>query len=209
MTADDLFLATLDDLDARLTLGRGEYDALCMAWLLRRLFENGSRSLVSQVNVDPVIDLVFTVRDDIAIEHVAGWIPLAPTNDGAATVDLGLDGFLQRTAIVVWPGNDQSKRREISVKQLVLWLANNEGAVHLTESREGWKLALAEYRDTASYQTADGLYRGGVFDLTWVARVARDGLEPLRELVAGRIAARDDAAGRTPRWPDLHRRPSR
>jgi hypothetical protein len=91
----------------------------------------------------------------------------------------------------------------------VLWLANNEGAVHLTESREGWKLALAEYRDTASYQTADGLYRGGVFDLTWVARVARDGLEPLRELVAGRIAARDDAAGRTPRWPDLHRRPSR
>jgi hypothetical protein len=187
MTADDL-LATLDDLDARLELGRGEYDALWMAWLLRRLFHNGSRSLVSQVNADPEVELVFTVRDDIATEHVAGWIPIEATGDGRQTVDLPLDGFLKRTAIVVWPWNDQSQRREISVSQLILWLANNEGAVHLSDSREPSERALAEFRDHLTVETAAGDYTGGVFALTGIARVARTTLEPLRAQVEARIA---------------------
>jgi hypothetical protein len=69
---ESLFLATLEDLDARLELGRGEYDALCMAWLLRRLFHNGARSLVSLVDPDSTIDLVFILRDDLPGANVAG-----------------------------------------------------------------------------------------------------------------------------------------
>ena len=80
----------------------------------------------------------------------------------------------------------------------MLWLANNEGAVHLTPSREPWELALADYRDNMSYRTADGEYTLGVFALTWIAQVARAGLEPLRELVEERIAAREQAAGLGP-----------
>ena len=85
MNADDLFLATLDDLDARLELGRGEYDALCMAWLLRRLVFGGERSLVSKVNAERGLELVFAVRDDIRAEGVAGWYPLAPLAAPAPT----------------------------------------------------------------------------------------------------------------------------
>jgi hypothetical protein len=46
LTKDDLFLFTLEDLDTRLQLHRGEYDALTLAWLLRKLLLNrcGTRS---------------------------------------------------------------------------------------------------------------------------------------------------------------------
>jgi hypothetical protein len=50
MTHDELFLDTLDDLEARSQLGRGEYDALKMAGILRLLFID-SRPLVDTINV--------------------------------------------------------------------------------------------------------------------------------------------------------------
>src|SRR5438477_2642994 len=37
MTADELFLLIFEDLEERVALGRGEYDALISAWLLRKL----------------------------------------------------------------------------------------------------------------------------------------------------------------------------
>jgi hypothetical protein len=192
MTAERLFLATLEDLDNRLELGRGEYDALCMAWLLRRLFHNGSRSLVAQANAEPAVELVFTVRDDHSVEGLAGWIPIAPTDDGRTTIDLGLEAFLKRTAIVIWPENDHSKRVEISVSKLIRWQANNEGAVHLSRSTEPWELALEEYRDGFSLRTAHGVYTMGVFALAGIGQVARAGLEPLRVRVRSGLLL-DDA----------------
>jgi hypothetical protein len=182
MTAASLFLATLDDLDQRLELGRGEYDALCMAWLLRRLFHPPARSLVALVNSDSQTDLLFEVRDDIPPPeaNVVGWVPIRPTGDGRATVQLGTDSFLKRLAVVLWPGNDPSLRREISVKELILFLANTDGAVHWSRPNNPLECALADFRDMATYQTADGQYSGGVFCLIDVARVARAGLEPLR-----------------------------
>ena len=128
MTPESLFLSTIDDLDQRLKLGRGEYDALCMAWLLRRLFHPAGRSLVSHVNREPSVDLSFKVRDDMPGPNVGGWMPILPTRDGRPTVELTTPEFLKRTAVVVWPGNDQSLRREISVFQLIWFLANKGGA---------------------------------------------------------------------------------
>ena len=49
MTHDEYFLDTLDDLEARSQLGRGEYDALMMAAILRRLFIDDS-PLVDTIN---------------------------------------------------------------------------------------------------------------------------------------------------------------
>jgi hypothetical protein len=201
MTARSLFLATLDDLDSRLQLGRGEYDALCMAWLLRRLFHPPARSLVSLVNEPPDgphLALAFTVRDDfqgLPPPSVVGWIPIRPTGDGRATLDLTVPEFLSRFAVVVWPGNDQRERREVTVKQLILFLANNDGAVHWSRPNNPVEEALAEFRDTASYQTADGQYSGGVFSLIDVARVARDGLEPLRAELDRRISTFERVTG--------------
>ena len=48
LTPEQLLLGTLDDLDERLEIGRGEHDALCMAWLLRRLLLPRRRSLLFQ-----------------------------------------------------------------------------------------------------------------------------------------------------------------
>src|SRR5216683_2678490 len=62
MTLEALFLSTIDDLDRRLELCRGEYDALRMAWLLRRLFHPSARSLVSFVNDEPRLDHVLLRR---------------------------------------------------------------------------------------------------------------------------------------------------
>jgi hypothetical protein len=192
MTADELFLCVLDDLDERLGLGRGEYDAHCMAWLLRRLFHPAGRSLTAQViegleQEGVKVDLSFEVRDDMPSQNVAGWMPILPTGDGRPTLELSTPEFLQRTALVVWPDNVQSRRIEISVERLILFLANIDGAVHLEQPDHAWQIGLAEFRDGASYTTADGQYTGGVFCLIDVARVARAGLEPLRVLAEPRV----------------------
>ena len=83
--------------------------------------------LVSQVNAEAGLELVFTVRNDMSVDGVAGWIPIAPTGDGRPTVDLDFKSFMKRTAIVVWPGNDQSKRREIGVRQLYALAGEQRG----------------------------------------------------------------------------------
>lgn len=186
MTPEALFLSTIDDLDQRLRLGRGEYDALCIAWLLRRLFQPDGHSLVSLANAGPTLDLSFGVRDDMppTEANIAGWMRILPTNDGRPTVELPTSEFLNRTTIVTWPGNAPERRCEISVKRLILFLANKDGAVHWSKPKTAWERALAEFRDWNSFQTANGEYTGGVFCLIDVARVARAGLEPLRVLLA-------------------------
>jgi hypothetical protein len=125
MAPEDLFLATLIDLEQRLELGRAEYDALCIAWLLRRLFLGGRRSLIDLVNHGPGhIDLRFEVRDEMfqtdPTPNIAGWWPMRPTGDGRPTAELSMTDFLARPGLVIWPGNDPTLRRDVSVRALIL-----------------------------------------------------------------------------------------
>ena len=181
MTPESLFLSTIDDLDQRLELGRGEYDALCMAWLLRKLFRGGARSLVSLVDPEGETEPAFTVWAwEVAPTH-HGWVPLSPTAEYVPTAELTLAEFLRRTCVVVWEENNQSRRHEISIRDLIDFLANNWGAVHLSRPNAASERALWDFCWDQSVTTADGQYTGGVFCLIEVARVARLGLEPLRE----------------------------
>ena len=63
MTRDQLFLATLDDLDTRLA-SRDPYEVLGIALLLRKLLLDGGASLVDQVNRQFRIGLAFEIMDD-------------------------------------------------------------------------------------------------------------------------------------------------
>ena len=63
MTADELFLLTFEDLEERVTLGRGEYDALMSAWLLRKLLLD-EQPLVHRANRSRRLKLKFRMYDD-------------------------------------------------------------------------------------------------------------------------------------------------
>jgi hypothetical protein len=198
MTPEALFINTLDDLDQRLELGRGEYDALCMAWLLRKLFRNGRRSLLSTINPDDTrIDLRFNVWDfEIAPSILRCSAPLVPTVEGNPTIDLTTSEFMGRTCLAVCENNDPDRRHEVTVGRLIDFLANNWGAVHVSRPNNSQERALWDYCWGGQFQTQDGQYSGGVYTLIEIARVARPGLEPLRELlwdsgVRGSQRARD------------------
>lgn len=133
MTLDELFLLTIDDLEGRVRLGRGEYDALMSAWLIRKLIID-SPSMLSRVNSARRMKLVFQVNDIRPGPTVNGWSPgefLAPSSDAAAasTVELNLKQFLAHTTLI-------ANGHAVSVKDLVKFMANTEGAPRLARERE-------------------------------------------------------------------------
>jgi hypothetical protein len=73
VTVDELFLLTLDDLEERATLGKGEYNLLNMAWLLRKLLLD-SEPLVHAVNRSRRLKILYRVNDDGAVHS-------SPAND--------------------------------------------------------------------------------------------------------------------------------
>jgi hypothetical protein len=83
MTPEQLFVHTIEDLETRLALNRGEYDALMMAWLIRKLLHNGHRSLLQIVARARGIDEgdlpLFEVADIAAPARLVGYLPIAPT----------------------------------------------------------------------------------------------------------------------------------
>jgi hypothetical protein len=175
-----------------------------LAALLRQLLDDGTRSLVQLVN-DPddadSIKLVFTVRGDEYGPNIGGWHPIAPTGDGRPVVDLGLEAFLNWTVVNHWHGNDQEDSQELSVRNLIKYIAEVAGAIHHGEPKKRWQKALAEYGEMARYQTATGQYSGPVFCLIEVAGVARKALEPLRKKVAGKASAVERMTGRARKIP--------
>jgi hypothetical protein len=190
MVPGELFIWTIHDLDERLNLGRGEYDAFCMAWLLRKLLGSGERSLVSIVAQDREAVPRFVVHDGgDPPEDLGGWWPVAP-QPGSPTVELDQVAFLNHVAAQVRQLGEEfetAKPHKISVRKLISFLANNMGAVHVTHPSEPWQEALWDYCWSAIYTTPEGQYSGGVACLIDVARVARAGLEPLREEISPEV----------------------
>jgi hypothetical protein len=193
MTREELFLFTVEDLDDRLQLGKGEYDALGLAWLLRKLLLNGQRSLLSLVAEGRDVDPSFTVLDhSIPMEPVYfGSLPLVPFDDDDPRIVLGHQAFLRHPAAQVVMDSERSAMRTVPVSDLIAFLANVEGAVHLSRPNERWQEALWLYCWSATTVTPKGQYSSGVASLIQIAQVTREGIEPLRaeifdEVWAGR-----------------------
>jgi hypothetical protein len=81
MTVDELFLFTLEDLEQRVELGRGEYDALMAAWLLRKLLLD-ELPLIHEANRSRRLKLRFRMYDDLPDEGLVNWVRATRSTHG-------------------------------------------------------------------------------------------------------------------------------
>jgi len=180
VTLDELFLFTLADLEERAEMGKGEYDALLMAALLRKLLLD-EVPLVHAVNPDRRERLRFHVTDLSPPEGVEGWslddvFHPSGASPEHSTVELRLDQLLRRTAVVAFG-------EHVSVRELIKFLAHSYGAVHAFPADTPTSRALRDEAWSARITTPKGQYSGPVYSLVAIARVILDGLQPLRARV--------------------------
>ena len=181
MTADELFLLTFEDLEERVTLGRGEYYALMSAWLLRKLLLD-EQPLVHRANRSRRFKLKFLMYDDQPPEGIEGWGPgyfLWPdpkNQSGRPIVELTLDQFLSRPTLVAFG-------HIITVRDLIKFMANYEGAVHTTVPNDEKTKALWDTRWGETRVGPEGQYGGCIHELIAIGRIVLDGLDDLRTQV--------------------------
>lgn len=179
MNNDELFLFTVDDLEARLELGQPEYDALMAAWLLRKLLLNGRRSLLAAVADRRGAEVSFRVIDVRPEETIQLWGPegnLVPQS-GEPVRALVLNDFLRWIVIVARLG-----KARLTVKDLILYLANVAGAVHIGPPQSPKEKVLAEYSGMRRFGPG-WQYSGGVSAIREIGEVVLDALGDLREMV--------------------------
>ena len=180
MDADDLFLATLDDLASRASAGRSTYDVLQIAGLLRKLLLDDTR-LVDAVNRSRRVKYRFRANERQAPgdPSLVFWsIQDGLDPDTAAPFrtnnvrDLTRDKFLAVTIIVV-------RGERLTVADVLRYLANVAGAVHIGSPTTSKELALASL--ASSIQV--GGYSPEVRSLLAVARVVTKALQPIRHAI--------------------------
>lgn len=182
MNRDDLFLATMDDLDERLAAAE-EYDALRAAALVRQLLLDGA-PLVHQVNRERRVKVVFRVGDLGAVPSrippgavgvrfmVDGLYPDQDLGRIQVVHEVGLDGFLGHP---VGHYGDEP----ITIADVVKYLAHVEGGVHAGEPASEVDSNLARM---AAAVRVGGL-TAPVRVMRSIGRITRDALVPLRKAV--------------------------
>ena len=152
------------------------------AWLIRKLIVD-SPSLLARVTATRREELVFRVNDIQPGATVIGWSPgefLAPSPDADAgsMVDLNLKQFLAHTTII-------ANGHAVSVKDLVKFLANTEGAVHVAPvNAKNEKLeALAGVRWGESRSDPRGQYGGCIHELVAIGRIVIAATADLRQQI--------------------------
>jgi hypothetical protein len=178
MDRDTLFLRTLDELEAR-TSGQDAYDLLMVAGLLRKLLldrfvddVNKERRLKIryQPNDYPILQLppsagmtLWTLQD--------GFDP--EVSDIQRPLDVAVGGLLSRPMMVILG-------EVVSVKDVISYLANKAGAVHVSEPFSAKEKALAQLDATMTLAGNPPVIR----TMLAVTRVVLRGLQPLRDVVA-------------------------
>ena len=167
VTPQQLFVHTIDDLEARLDLNRGEYDALMMAWLIRKLLHDGHRSLLAIVARERGIDDEdlprFEIHDIVAPPQLIGPLPLAPIAGRPTRVLTGRE-FLRQDVLGVpdYAGGIEAGTEMATVSDLIFYLANVLGAVHVTERPEPLHRKMLDVTWTVNYTTPGGqIHRPG------------------------------------------------
>lgn len=182
---DRLFLATLDDLAARAAAGRSTYDVMHIAALVRKLLLDDTR-LVDTVNRSRRVQIRFHAneRQPPDMPGLVFWsIQDGLDPDTAAPLrhnnprDLTRDQFLAVTIMVV-------RGERLTVADVVRYLANIAGAVHLGTPTTAKQMALA----SAASAVQIGGHPPETRSLLSVARVVTKALEPLRRAVEHDLA---------------------
>jgi hypothetical protein len=181
LTKEELFIHTLDDLDRRLDHSQGEYDALGMAWLLRKLLLNGRRSLLAQAYSD-YESVTFTIHDNGVLPDGLGGVVVLQPIDGKPTKELNLGAFLKEPVFgVSWVDY------HVPVKDLIAYLANVVGAVHMSRAEEPWQQALMEFDRDSFIKLPQGKFTFGVYALFEIGKVVRTSLAEARKVVSAAI----------------------
>jgi hypothetical protein len=189
MDADRLFLATINDLESRVEPAPDEYIVLGIAALVRKLLLD-DLPLVDEVNASRRLPITFRISDAAPIWERAG--SLAPVfwslQDGldpetsltrAAVKDVKRDEFLRSRVMFV-------RGQTITVKDIVLHVANVAGAVHRGTPRDAQQETLRRLEREISV----GGYPADVRSLQAIGRIALRALEPLRRQVQLELSAR-------------------
>jgi hypothetical protein len=182
VTIDELFLLTLQDLEKRVPLGRGEYDALMTAGLLRKLLLD-EQPLIDLANRPPTrrMRIRYEIVDQQPPPGAHGWVPNGNLHPGAPTggsmVSLSRDAFLARPVLVAFG-------ETISVRELIKFMANIQGAVHVTRPSSPKDEALWEFAWGTRFILPHAQYSGGIHDLVGIGKIVLDAVTALPEVVA-------------------------
>jgi hypothetical protein len=180
MTHDDLFLHDLEELDERLASHRSEGDVLKIAVILRRLLldhpRGDPRTLIDAVNEGRNVNVQFlvdgtaqpSVQTSVFFMEADGLVP----SIGPAIV-LNMKTFLTHP-IIMFQG------QTCSVKDVILFAAHVEGAVHKGAPENARQHALA----TLSTSVTTPAGSPTVYSLLSIARVVLEALKPLRAQVS-------------------------
>jgi hypothetical protein len=104
------------------------------------------------------------------------WLYPSAQWSGIVRKSLKLEGFLARTVLVLWG-------QVVSVRDLIDFIANLGGGVHLGVAKTSKERALADFR-AGSLITPGGQFSTTLYPLFGVSRIVLDALQPLREAVA-------------------------
>ena len=178
---EQLFVRTLDDLENKIS-SDDPYETLGASALIRKLFLDGSNSLVDQVNRTQRVKLEF---------HIAIPVPSFPPGidpDEFKIQLLIVDGLDPETSA---PDNERrtvtrdqffatcivtNDADQYSVRQVVLFEAHVMGGVHAGSPKDEIEKALQDIASRFRIQNA----RGSLRQLRGICRVVLRALAPLR-----------------------------
>jgi hypothetical protein len=197
MDTDALFIAEVYELEQRV-LSADAYDTLMIAASLRKLLMD-ERPLVHVTNAARRMKLRFvancqpedsdSLRAKLAQTGAFVWArqdgfdPQTARAGTLAPTELSLSSLLA-CVVVMWKGY------EVTVGDLIAFLAHVGGAVHAGKARTAKDRALAEM----AASTRAGEVTPIITQLRAIARVVLRGLVPLRDVVARDLAAHGGAA---------------
>jgi hypothetical protein len=178
MDANQLFLATLDDLGSRSQPGRSDYDVLTISALIRKLLLDAGR-LTDEVNRPHRLRLRFVANRGTpptdprpVFWSVQDGLDPNTARPGRAPEEMSRDQFLAVT-ILEFDGVG------LTVRDVVDYLANVGGGVHHSQPTTAKEFALASVES----ELRVGGYPPALRSLLAVARVTLHALEPLRSTI--------------------------
>lgn len=179
MNTDELFIRTLKDLKTKIE-SNDPYEILMASALLRKLLIDGS-SLVDQINSKFKLKINFIVNDrqpPIITDGLAFWSiqdgfdPDTSVPHLSHPVTLGKDKMLKRPVLII-------NGAIITVLDLIKFLSNVQGAVHLGNPRETKDEVLEQVEETLTV----GGVPAGIRTICAIGRVVLKGLDPLSQEV--------------------------
>lgn len=168
--AEQLFLATLADIDSKVIEGT-RYSLIRAAGLLRQLFLDAT-PLIHDVNRNHRVKLQFErgeYRTQPPVTPDAHWInPDCSPFPKAQTVSIDLDAFLKSPCLT-------QQRQTASIADLIKACSNVKGGVHLGKARSGEEKAVIDW-DKAIELNGE---QPSLLAIAGACRVALRGLKPL------------------------------